>query len=428
MSQSYTPPSTLAGITRLAKKIRRERSIKHTHALETAAQIAGYQSFKHAKRQLPSDDVSSDLQPLYLTAYWHDRDAQPFSGRCTAEVWLPSDTLNTLESLKARGYLMLGGFQLESPDHLRAMLDMRSQTHAQKRITDAIRELQFCTATGLRPARKLADKRRIEFLQNLPGKDHTSLWIEGGTGSWLALDEPYHPRYSSKVSERGKWIADHSLETTAPAWGGLYLPGSSIPYLVSADSDLLQRTTDAVEKLAPEPPIDWDTHSGRYESYFHSPQRVASGKPYRPRSQASYGKRAGALPYGGRPGMASEWRPAQSMSLKQHQALGVILRGLAWSNLSGRVHDKLSTTISTLDDWSAYEHSNESSMTLGDLYYGDVREKYLALDGQLRGADEARALILAGYNECRPRRDILKVLDVVERDAITRAEKRTTKG
>ena len=58
---------------------------------------------------------------------------------------------------------MLGGFQLESPDHLQATTDSHSYGHAQKRLTDAVRDLQFCTATGLKPIRKIADKRRIEF-------------------------------------------------------------------------------------------------------------------------------------------------------------------------------------------------------------------------------------------------------------------------
>lgn len=404
MSQSYTPPSTIAGISRLAKTIRRERDIKHTLALEAAAKIAGYQNFKHAKRQLSSVDTFDILPPLYLTAYWHDRDAGSISGRCTAEVRLPRDTLDILESLKVRGYLMLGGFQLESADHLRVMLDMSSLERAQKRITDAIRELQFCAATELRPVRKLPDRRRTEFMHDLPGNDHMSLWVERATGRWLALDEPYDARYSSKASERGKWIASHGLMTTAPVWGGLYFPGSSIPYLVSADLDLLKQTTEIVEKLAPIPPIDWETHSGSYWSHFHSPQRIASGRLYRPRPQPSYGKRAGALPYGGRPGRASDWRPAQSMSLNQHQALGLTLKGLAWSDLSGRVHKKLSMTLSMLDDWSMYEHSNESSNTLSALYYGNEQAEYSTLGDQLQGVDEARALILAGYNECRPRR------------------------
>lgn len=74
MSQPYTPPSTIAGICRLAKTIRRERGIKHTIALDAAAKIAGFENFKHAKRQL-SLHVPSTLVPLYLTAYWDDRGA-----------------------------------------------------------------------------------------------------------------------------------------------------------------------------------------------------------------------------------------------------------------------------------------------------------------------------------------------------------------
>lgn len=116
------------------------------------------------------------------------------------------------------------------------------------------------------------------------------------------------------------------------------------------------------------------------------------------------------------------------MPLNQHQALGIILRGLAWSDLSGRPHDRLSAILSTLDDWVTYEHAGESSSMLNDLYYGDERANYLTLEEQLQGLNAARSLTLSSYNECRPRRDILKVLDAVERDAIRRAEKRLAKA
>lgn len=39
MNPSYTAPSTILGISRLAKKIGRERGIKHTIALDVAAKI-----------------------------------------------------------------------------------------------------------------------------------------------------------------------------------------------------------------------------------------------------------------------------------------------------------------------------------------------------------------------------------------------------
>ncbi|HBO94750.1 MAG TPA: hypothetical protein DD667_15820 [Gammaproteobacteria bacterium] len=426
MNPLYIVPSTLRGISRLAKKIVRERGIKHTIALDVAAQISGYQNFKHARRRLASQAEPIVLQPLYLTVYWHDRDGDPFSGRCTAEVELPPDTISALPSLKDRGYWMFGGFELESEDHLRGRLDATSQERAMKRITDAVRQLQFCVATGLRSMRKKADKRRVEFLHELPGRDHISLWIDGATGGWLALDEPYPPRYSEKESKRKKWIEQHGLTETAPDWGGLYLPGSSVPFFLSADSDLLQRVTGIVEQMASVPSIDWDTHSGDYSSHFHSPARVASGKPYRGRPQPSFGQRAGAIPYGGRPGEASDWRPAEPMSIKQHQALGIILRGLAWSDLSVPVLEKLSSAISRLDDWSFLEHPDGTG--LDDLYYGDKRATYAAFEDVLKGVAKARALIVAGYDECRPRRDLLIVLETVERDAQARSGRQVAKA
>ncbi|MBX8521174.1 DUF5623 domain-containing protein [Pseudomonas cichorii] len=428
MDQSYTPPSTIAGISRLAKTICRDRGIKHTLALDQAAQIAGFQNHKHAKRQLALVTPPEPLQSLYLTVYWHDREAQPFSGRCTVEVQLPQSTLNFLPSLKARGYWLLGGFELESADHLRARSNATSQERAQKRIMDAVRELQFCAVTGLRPMRKIADKERVSFLQELPGQDHLSLWVEADSGNWLALDEPYPSRFDMNQAKREEWIAAQGLKTTKPDWEGLYLPGRSIPILVTADADLQNKVASIVKQLPPLPSVDWSSLSGSYYSQFLSPMRVASGKRYRARPDASYGLRAGAIAYGGRPGFASDWRPEKSMTVKQHQKLGEILKGLAWSELSMPAHNKLSIWISTLDDWSAIEHSGESSRTLTNLYYGDRRATYPTLRGQLRGLSKARSLILFGYNECRPRHALLKALDAVEQSAIKRAKRGSGKS
>lgn len=423
MNQSYTPPSTIAGISRLAKTIRRERGIKHTLALDQAAQIAGFQNHKHAKRQFALVTPLEPRQSLYLTVYWHDREAQPFSGRCTAAVQLPRSTLNFLPSLKARGYWLLGGFELESADHLRARSNATSQERAQKRIMDAVRELQFCAATDLCPMRKMADKRRVSFLQELPGQDHLSLWVETGSGNWLALDEPYPGRFDIKQGKREQWIAAQGLTTIKPDWEGLYSPGNSIPILVTHDVSLQNKVASIVGQLPPLPTIDWGSLSGSYYSQFLSPMRIASGKRHRARPDASYGRRAGAIAYGGRPGVASEWRPEKSMTVKQHQTLGEILRGLSWSDLSTPARNKLDGWISKLDDWSAIEHSDESSRALSSLYYGERRASYTTLRGQLRGLSKARFLILASYNECSPRRALLKALDAIEQSAIKWASK-----
>lgn len=55
---SRAAPASIAGIKRFAKLIAAEKSIKHTAALEEAAQLAGYQTFLHAKRALATVGTS----------------------------------------------------------------------------------------------------------------------------------------------------------------------------------------------------------------------------------------------------------------------------------------------------------------------------------------------------------------------------------
>lgn len=424
MNQSYTPPSTLPGISRLAKAIRRDRGIKYTQALEVAARISGFENFKHAQRQL--SHAQPALQPLHLTVYWRDHRAERTSGRCTAVVQLPEQTLDVLASLKVRGRTMLGGFELESPDHLRRRLDASSLSAAKDLIDSAVRELQFCAATGLRRVRKAADFDRLDFLHSMPERDHLSFWMDGAASRWVALDEPYCDPQRMARSERAKWLAEQELAMTVPAWTGLHAPGHCTTYLIARDQELLQQVTAIVDQLPAELALDWDTHSGFYFTDFLSPQRVASGKPYRARPQPSYGERAGAKAYGGRPGEASSWRPAQVMSLQQHQALGNTLRGLAWSTLSNSIRTKLTAMLSLLDDWSSLEHREVEDQVLVNLYYARERLHYATPAEQLQGIRDARELIVQGYNDCRPRRDLLKVLEQTERDIQTRLSKESS--
>lgn len=50
-------PSTLKGIKKLAKKIKRRDGIKHTDALEDAARAAGYTNYQAAFNELGGDDA-----------------------------------------------------------------------------------------------------------------------------------------------------------------------------------------------------------------------------------------------------------------------------------------------------------------------------------------------------------------------------------
>lgn len=52
-------PSSLEGIKRLAKKIRRQSSVPHTQALDVASRTAGFENFTHARKQLAQNGVTT---------------------------------------------------------------------------------------------------------------------------------------------------------------------------------------------------------------------------------------------------------------------------------------------------------------------------------------------------------------------------------
>lgn len=82
-----TPPSTVDGIKRLAKALKREFNITHHQALDEAARKAGFQNFLHAKRAITT--IAAQNYIAYVTVYWNDvRSEVRSSGRYTVEVRL----------------------------------------------------------------------------------------------------------------------------------------------------------------------------------------------------------------------------------------------------------------------------------------------------------------------------------------------------
>ncbi|WP_178075551.1 MULTISPECIES: hypothetical protein [unclassified Pseudomonas] len=58
LAADWTPPQTLKGLKRLAKKIKRERGVIHAQALELSAQRMGYPCYKTALIDLGEDQGS----------------------------------------------------------------------------------------------------------------------------------------------------------------------------------------------------------------------------------------------------------------------------------------------------------------------------------------------------------------------------------
>ena len=113
-------PSTLAGIKRLARSLKVERSIRHMPALDAAAQVAGYQNFRHASntlRQRPGIPLFCTVCPVFSTACRKDR-AAGSTGRetLTAHAVLSMGDLMTASPFQS--HRALDAFRAEGSDHL----------------------------------------------------------------------------------------------------------------------------------------------------------------------------------------------------------------------------------------------------------------------------------------------------------------------
>lgn len=420
MATASIRPSTLGGIKQLAKKIRRERNISHSEALELASRQAGYENLVHAKRRLPVHGAPTSF-PVYLTVHWQDwpeRNGEATSsppcyraGRETLRVDLARPLCQVVTKHRVSRARGLSGFRMEYADHLEHLTNIQGQDRARDVLVSAARSLHFMEATGLQPVSTNRYASLQSTMTHLPGNDHLSHWFDPATAVYVCLDEPYRPAVMGLIPGRQRWLEQTGLQMVTPEWEGIYNAGHCVPHLISSDTALLQRVTAAVAKAQPLPsPTTWPHETGLCGEDFVSPQRLADAKPRRPRPRPSWRNHKGASPYGGAAGIPSKWRPAKPMQLELHRELGHLLQQLV--GFSWRVTQKLGTARSRLDEWSVLEHKHLNNEVASDLYYGGRNIRFCTTDAErLDGLSKARALVGRGYDECKPRREILAIFD-----------------
>lgn len=305
MTSNSVAPSTIDGIKRLAKSIKRERNLPHHQALDLAAREAGFQNIRHAQHQL--QEGASPAMPLpaskavFLSAYWVAGGA---SGRETLRVLLPEPLTPPLTPSQMRDARNLAHFRNEYADHLERHTELDSQTEARQSVLAAARTLQFLAATGLRPASgSVRENLYLRFQRELPGHDHYSVWVDPASKAWVYLDEPY----GSVARVRHDWVVRAGLQLIESAWGGLYQPGSTTPFLLCQSEGLADRLRAQLATLPPASTMrvdlqNWPGDSGSYEESYLSPERAAAGKKRAPRknkAQASPTPKPADAPAGG---------------------------------------------------------------------------------------------------------------------------------
>ena len=400
MSAVYHLPSSIGGIKRLAKSLKRQRGIPHMQALDTAAQQAGYQNLRHAKNTLAADSRSQQHHVVYVTSYWRDPQSTA-EGRETM-TWLFTRPVSILVP---HGRL---GFQLDALDHLEERRDRESADDARASVLRVIRHLQFADAAGVRPwtGSYFED---FDWARGLPRQDHVSNWEDLATGALLVADEPYGG-LKARLQERQSWARDNGDQVVvgAPTWPGMYSPGWSVLLLATRKADELA-LGQMIEGLnrAPAPAVDWKGESAPYQPTFVSPARLASGirKRSRPQRLPSGTVRNGARLVGSLPDRRW-WRPNAAMPLANHRVAAVAIdTATAWighaRSASYRKH--IRAIRDDLDLWMSEEHRG----------LGDEVELYFSRDGRIvleqpPDLNILRTLIAEQYPECAPRARLLK--------------------
>ncbi|TDP40744.1 hypothetical protein DEU29_101294 [Idiomarina aquatica] len=213
-------PSTIGGIKRLAKQIKKAKSVPHHEALDIAARNAFFENFAHARNQLESSSTLKSGYPLFFTSYWYDRQRRK-TGREVLEIELsiPLLELATKNELKIAN--SLGRFRLATPDLFVHDDVCSSQDEAIELICKAVRVLRFIEATGLKPSRDhTAAYPDREHNNRLPQSDHASHWYDPALGQFILVDEPYIDAIVD--GKRAAWAKEHNWYLKASKWSGMY--------------------------------------------------------------------------------------------------------------------------------------------------------------------------------------------------------------
>lgn len=420
MSNENTRPTTLAGVKRLAKYIKTAQGIPHHIALDEAAIKGGFQNLRHAQYVLGGS--SPELHKAFLTFYWYERkpsvngipdDPSLRSGRTTVEFLLPAPLGSLLPGRSLHRTPYLRDFRLEAPDHLELTSDYYDEIEGVRMAKIAALTLNFMAVTGLRAPLASDRSPRLELSRRA---DHCSHWYDEGSKCNVVLDEPYQRLFDDEID----WAKTHGFHTVGVPWRGIYSAGYT-PRLHASSDTVLSRLVEKLEALEARLKDEkWSYTSHAYQSQFISPSRLLSGKRKPPRIMpAPQGvERAGAVPCGaGLAGHHSHWRPVLRMDLDKHLHIGPIMSSLVFSVVSSWSGARLGQISSTLATWFHFEYDQSElpNKKLRRVYDLPKPTFISGTANQLQALSNVRQSIEEGYQDCKPKRDLLKCIDRADR-------------
>lgn len=275
MSHRPIKPSTLDGIKRYTKTLKKSLTLTHARALDEAAMAGGYKNFRHAQNVLGKGRPAPAEHLAYISVTWRDADTNA-AGEEILSLHLdtPLNALVKPNHLKAARHLL--DFKMKTADHLAYDFVESSRKKARRRACAVARTLAFMQATGLRPSSGRSRAYPQGDLRNaLPGRDHGSVWFDPTTKVYIYVDEPYADSIKSRVNERQAWSKTHGWAVARPNWAGMYNPDGGCELYLASDKTKGFDLETAVAALNALPPpfieADWDGKSEPMFPPFESP-------------------------------------------------------------------------------------------------------------------------------------------------------------
>lgn len=423
MLNENVQPSTIGGIKRHAKQLKKANGVPHHEALDIAARNALFENFAHARNQLQNSNPIKSTHRFFFTVYWYDRkNNEHKAGREVLEIELSMPLLEMATKSEFKDSSYLGEFRLASPDHFVNDHVGHSQEGARNTICKAVRVLRFIEATGLKPSRDYdAAYPNRDHNNKLPKTDHSTDWYDPDTGQFIIIDEPYIDPVVG--GERAAWAKKHNWYLQVSKWPGMYYPYNSNMF-VSTDASTGYDFKSLMAKIdsIPDPVTaeNWAGSSSKGHDTFFSPlsvtpqekkRAVAKGTIYRAPSSKTLPMRSWDAPY-------NERRPNAVMSIESHLLAARLIKAIEQSaEKPMAVNARLSPIKSKLEDWFFSEHEKNVTDKYDLFYYGSIdRNDPFVLQahsskGVISLLQKLKDMLLDTYVDCEPLRRITGKLD-----------------
>ncbi|MEO1222212.1 MAG: DUF5623 domain-containing protein, partial [Pseudomonadota bacterium] len=351
-------PTTLTGVKRLAKDLKKTKGIKHSDALDMAAQSANCENYHHAQKILPMRGTAHDAPYVLLTIYWSDKERGHRIGREILRVDLTKPILQLCDKSGLKYVRGFGDLRMVASDHFICDDIAPNQNYARGRLCTAERSLRFMEHTGLQPFRNRSRSPKVLDDDRLPNADHASSWVDPEHGQFILIDEPYGNVPDAQA--RADWAARTGWRIEKSAWPGMYSPYDCDLYVgvdgrSGYDFDALIANINAMP--APIVSDAWPGESASSWETFLSPMAKTRQDERRARCKGMIYPSASknTVPYTYNAGCRDR-RPAGALGIEGHIEAGRIIKAVMRSDLSRyAVYSRLNSLRSELEDWLALE-------------------------------------------------------------------------